>query len=155
MSSVAEDQELLNEVSIRCDIRRQVWEEFYEVFGYMLSETSYGELIEEEIERRYNIHCLKEHEVMNKIWGIVASDVSQDNSIASTLAVCSESPFPQSVGEEDVTTAPDIGPDFDYDAYWETKMKNVVADAQKEGVEEDKENVCENISYVLQNMLDF
>lgn len=132
MMSIAEDQELLNEVSIRSDIRRQVWGEFYDVFGYMLSETTYGELIEEEIERRYKLHCLKEEEVMNKM-----KDVSQDDTLASTLAVCDENPFSQQM-EEDVMAAPHVGPDFDYDAYWDLKMADLINDTQKEAMDEEK-----------------
>lgn len=127
MLSIAEDEELLNEVSIRCDIRRQVWGEFYDVFGYMLSDTIYGELIEEEIERRYKLHCLKEEEVMNKM---KKRDVPEDETVNSTVAVCDENSVPQQV-EEDVED-----------------------DTQKEGASEEKENNFD-ISYVLQNITDF
>lgn len=147
MQSITEDTQVLNEAQVREDIRLAVWGEYYEVFGYMLSESMYGSLIAEEVERRYNLHREKEQEVLNKML-----NVSQNNTIDSTLAVCDENSIPQQMEQE-------INPEcfngnFDYDAFWDWKMGKVVDDTQKEGIKQYEEEKSENDWDVDRSVID-
>lgn len=60
-----EDREDQRRWEVQCDIRKQVWTEMYDVFGWMyLNDKDYQEAITEEVDRRVALHFEKEKQIL-------------------------------------------------------------------------------------------
>jgi hypothetical protein len=70
MSYSVLDEPLLKDVQLRAETRIKLWEEFYDIFGYLLSETAYAELIEEEVQKRIDFHYQREREILEKLQNV-------------------------------------------------------------------------------------
>lgn len=82
MSYSVLDEPLLMDVQLRAETRSKVWEEFYDIFGYLLSETAYAELIEEEVQKRIDFHYQREKEILEKLQNV---DVERDGHLDHIL----------------------------------------------------------------------
>ena len=65
---------------VQCEIRKQVWTEMYDVFGWMyLNDSDYHEAITEEVDRRVALHLEKEKQILESMGEKIANrDVPQN-----------------------------------------------------------------------------
>lgn len=76
---------------IRCEVQKQVWAEFYDVFGcYLQSESQYNELIQEEVERRVRIQFDREEQILKQIGEIVPDVLPKPDPSHSTMETIDE-----------------------------------------------------------------
>jgi len=60
-----DDPEEQRRWDVHCEIRKQVYDEMYDVFGWMyLKDSDFHEAINEEVDRRVNLHFEKEKQIL-------------------------------------------------------------------------------------------
>ena len=65
-STFFDDAEKKRRWEVQCDIREQVWKEFYDVFGWMyVKDSEYHEAITDEVNRRVELHFEKERQILD------------------------------------------------------------------------------------------
>lgn len=67
MEELLNDYQAIQRREVRQFIEKQVFDEYYEMFGYMLDPVVYKDIISEEVQRRFDIHFEKQNEILSKL----------------------------------------------------------------------------------------
>ena len=94
---------------VQCDIRKQVWEEMYDVFGWMyIHDADFQEAITDEVNRRVELHFQREKQILGVIEEEkkapdVPQDVPDDKDLVHLVEIDVPSPeTKQESGSEDI-----------------------------------------------------